>query len=126
MVRDQWTVVVLKRNSPFWRVRLADQAATDIYVSQVTGEVVQRTTRASRVLNWVGAVPHWLYPTVLRQYPKLWSQVVIWTSLAGVFLTLAGLYLGILAWRPFRDHRVSPVPGPDDVASSGRAWRRAC
>lgn len=109
--RDQWTVGELNRGSPFWRVRLADPAATDIYVSQASGEVVQRTTGAARVLNWLGAVPHWLYPTLLRQYPKLWTQVVIWTSLAGVFLTLAGLYLGILSWRPFRDKRLSPFRG---------------
>jgi hypothetical protein len=111
LVRDQWTVGELKRSSPFWRVRLADPAATDIYVSQRTGEVVQRTTRTSRALNWIGSVPHWLYPTLLRQYPKLWTQVVIWSSLAGVFLTFAGLYLGILAWRPFGDHRLSPFRG---------------
>jgi hypothetical protein len=112
VVRDQWTVgPEFNRGRPFWRVRLADQAASDIYVSQTSGEVVQRTTRAGRVLNWLGAVPHWLYPTLLRQYPKLWTQVVIWTSLGGVFLTLAGLYLGILSWRPFRDKRLSPFRG---------------
>jgi hypothetical protein len=112
VVRDQWTVSgEFNRGRPFWRVRLADQAATDLYVSQTTGEVVQRTTGASRVLNWLGAVPHWLYPTLLRQYPKLWTQVVIWTSLAGVFLTVVGLYLGVLAWRPFGDRRLSPFRG---------------
>lgn len=112
VVRDQWTVGgEFNRTRPFWRVRLADQARSDIYVSQKTGEVAQRTTRASRILNWLGAVPHWLYPTVLRQDPTLWTQVVIWTSLAGVFLTLAGLYLGILSWRPFRDRRLSPFRG---------------
>ena len=112
VIRDQWTVSgEFNRGRPFWRLRLADAAATDLYVSQKTGEVVQRTTRASRVLNWFGAVPHWLYPTLLRQYPKLWTQVVIWTSLAGVFLTLAGLYLGLIAWRPFGDTRLSPFRG---------------
>jgi hypothetical protein len=112
VVRDQWTVSSeFNRGRPFWRVRLADKPATDLYISWITGEVVQRTTRVSRTLNWLGAVPHWLYPTLLRQYPKLWTQVVIWTSLAGVFLTLAGLYLGILSWRPFGDRRLSPFRG---------------
>jgi hypothetical protein len=112
VVRDQWTVSgEFNRGRPFWRVRLADQAGTDVYVSQATGEVVQRTTRAGRAFNWLGAVPHWLYPTLLRQYPKLWTQVVIWTSLAGVFLTLVGLYLGVLSWRPFGDRRLSPFRG---------------
>jgi hypothetical protein len=112
VVRDQWTVSgEFNRQRPFWRVRLADGAKSDLYVSQKTGEVAQRTTRTSRTLNWLGAVPHWLYPTLLRQYPKLWTQVVIWTSLAGVFLTVMGLYLGVLAWRPFGDRRASPFRG---------------
>lgn len=112
LIRDQWTVGgEFNRARPFWRVRLAGPQATDLYVSRLSGEVVQRTTRASRVLNRMGAVPHWLYPTILRQYPRLWGQVVIWTSLAGVFLTLAGLYLGLLAWRPFGDRRLSPFRG---------------
>jgi hypothetical protein len=112
VVRDQWTVGgEFDRDRPLWRVRLADDAATDIYVSGTSGDVVQRTTAQARALNWLGAVPHWLYPTLLRQHPKAWTQVVVWTSLAGVFLTLAGLYLGLVAWRPFGDARLSPFRG---------------
>jgi hypothetical protein len=59
--------------------------------------VVQATTRWQRFWGWLGAVPHWLYPTVLRSQPQLWSQVVIWTSLVGVFLTVLGLVIGISA-----------------------------
>ena len=114
VTRDQWSVSgELNRWRPFWRVRLADGAATDLYVSQATGEIAQRTTRTSRVLGWLGAVPHWLYPTLLRQDTKLWIAVVVWTSLAGTFLTVAGLYLGLIAWRPFGagDRRVTPFRG---------------
>jgi hypothetical protein len=112
VVSDQWTVSgEFDRGRPFWRVRLADREATDVYVSQSGGEVMQRTTASSRVLNWMGAVPHWLYPTILRQDTKLWAQVVIWTSLVGTFLTLTGLYLGVVAWRPFHDRRLSPFRG---------------
>jgi hypothetical protein len=112
VVRDQWTVSgEFNRGRPFWRVRLADPARSDIYVSQSTGEVAQRTTRTSRVLGWLGAAPHWLYPTLLRQNTRLWTQVVIWTSVAGIFLTAVGLYLGLVAWRPFGDRRLSPFRG---------------
>ena len=112
VIRDQWTVSgELNRARPFWRIRLADPKDTDLYVSQVSGQVVQRTTATSRFWNWLGAVPHWLYPTILRQDAKLWSQVVIWTSLAGTFLTVVGLYLGLMSWRPFGDKRLSPFRG---------------
>ena len=110
IVRDQWTVGA-GGQQPFWRVRLADAAKTDVYVSRRTGEVAQRTTQRSRIAAWLGAVPHWLYPTILRQDAKLWTQVVVWTSLAGTFLTLAGLYLGVLAWGRARDGLVSPFRG---------------
>lgn len=107
---DQWTVSgEFNGGRPFWRVRL--EGGDDVYVSRTSGEVVQRTTAASRLLNWFGAVPHWLYPTLLRHDTKLWTQVVIWTSLAGVFLTVAGLYLGVVAWRRSRDGRLSPFRG---------------
>jgi uncharacterized iron-regulated membrane protein len=101
--RDQWTVTgYFNLGRPFWRVRLSDPAATDLYVSGRTGKVAQRTTRSARVLNWFGAIPHWLYPQVIRADVKVWAQVVIWTSIAGTFLTVTGLYLGIIAWRPAR------------------------
>jgi uncharacterized iron-regulated membrane protein len=108
--RDQWTVTGYFNSArPFWRVRLSDPAATDLYVSAKTGKVAQRTTRSARILNWLGPIPHWLYPQVLRADTTLWSQVVIWTSLAGVFLTVTGLYLGAVAWRP--GGRVTPFRG---------------
>ena len=112
LLRDQWTVSgEFDHARPFWRVRLAGAAKTDVYVSRKSGEVAQRTTAGSRWAAWFGAVPHWLYPTLLRQNTKLWTQVVVWTSLAGTFLTLAGLYLGLLAWGRSRDRRVSPFRG---------------
>ncbi|WP_293350678.1 PepSY-associated TM helix domain-containing protein [Phenylobacterium sp.] len=110
--RDQWTVTgYFNDRRPFWRVRLADGQGTEVYVSRRSGEVVQRTTTASRLLNWLGAIPHWLYPAILRQHTALWAQVVIWTSLIGVFLTVTGLYLGLVAWRPFRHGGPSPYRG---------------
>ena len=110
--RDQWTVTgYFNKRRPFWKVRFDDPLASDIYVSQVNGEVAQHTDRAQRVLNWLGPIPHWLYPQVLRQDTQLWTQVVIWTSLAGVFLIVTGFYLGIVAWRPWRDERLTPFRG---------------
>lgn len=110
--RDQWTVTgYFNSYRPFWRVRLADGRGTDVYVSRRTGEVVQQTTAATRALNWLGSIPHWLYPAALRQNTALWSQVVIWTSLLGAFLTVTGLYLGLMAWRPSDDAGPSPYRG---------------
>jgi hypothetical protein len=105
---DQWTLQ-LRRQAPHWRIDFAGGAS--VYVSSRTGEVMQETTARTRTLAWLGAIPHWLYPTILRQNGPLWSQVVIWASVLGVFLTVTGLTVGItkLRSRPgrwFPYHRV--------------------
>ncbi len=106
--QDQWTVSgEFKRHRPLHLFALADPPGTQIYVSDTTGQAVQLTTASGRFWNWLGAVPHWLYPTLLRRNPALWTQVVIWTSLLGVFLTLTGLYVGWAAFRPYDDRRWS-------------------
>jgi uncharacterized iron-regulated membrane protein len=114
--RDQWTVTgYFNSRRPFHRIRFDDARATDIYVSARTGVVAQVTDRPTRILNWLGPIPHWLYPQVLRANVALWTQVVIWTSIVGTFLTVTGLYLGIVAWRPAaragRARRLTPYRG---------------
>jgi len=110
--RDQWTVTgYFDKKRPLWRFRFDNPDATDVYVSAHTGQVAQVTDRPARVLNWLGAIPHWLYPSVLRADTGLWSQVVIWLSIVGTFLTVTGLYLGIVAWRPWRNERLTPYRG---------------
>lgn len=106
---DQWTLQHFRRWGPFWRVDYAVPAGTSFYVSQRTGEVVQETTLKTRTLAWLGAIPHWLYPTILRQNGPLWSQVVVWASIIGIFLTVTGLVIGFARlkgrsgrWFPYR------------------------
>ncbi len=105
---DQWTLLSARSDQSVHHLKFNDDAATEIYISN-SGEVIQDTNRRERALAWMGAIPHWLYLTALRSKPRIWTQVVIWTAVAGTFLTVAGLFLGIsrLNWRgprrfPFR------------------------
>ena len=110
--RDQWTVSGdFNPERPLYRFGLGDDAGTELYVSSRSGRAVQMTTAKERFWNWLGAVPHWLYFTELRRHPRLWSEVVILTSLLGCFLAGVGIYLGIrrLAARPAG--RWSPYSG---------------
>lgn len=110
---DQWTVSgEFKAARPLFLFSLADPAGTRLYVSAATGRVVQVTTERQRFWNWLGAIPHWLYFTELRRNVPLWSQVVIWLSLLGCFLTGTGVFIGVqrfLSLRPAK--RWSPYCG---------------
>jgi len=98
--RDQWTVPQgLDAHRPLVKVMLDGDDGLALYVSPGAAEVVRDTRRAERFWNWLGAVPHWIYPTVLRQFPKAWNQVVVWISIPGVLLAATGLVLGI--WQLF-------------------------
>lgn len=109
---DQWTVTAnFNRDRPLYRFELGDDAGTEWYLSSSTGQLVQATTARERFWNWLGAVVHWLYPAVLRAHGPLWSQVVIWTSLLGAFLTGFGLFIGIKQLRRRRNGRWSPYRG---------------
>ena len=108
---DQWTLDGINRDGPLYRFAFDDPRHTELYVSRATGHVAQATTRRTRVLTWLGAIPHWLYPTALRQNPKTWSDVVVWSSMVGAFLTVAGLYIGIARFRRYKSGRWSPYRG---------------
>lgn len=113
--RDQWTVAGrYDRHRPLWRVDLNDTAGARLYIAAVTGEVVLDTTRRERGWNWVGAVPHWIYLTVLRKDQPLWRQVILWTSGIGIVGAVTGMWIGILRVRLRRRYtrgRITPYRG---------------
>lgn len=98
---DQWTV-----SGEFSLLRPLDKYTfpdgQEVYVSEVTGEVVQSTTRASRLGAYLGAIPHWLYFTPLRRNGRLWSRIVIWASGFGSAAAALGLIIGIWITLPSR------------------------
>ena len=94
---DQWIVHnQFDAVRPFFRVDLDDQAGTQLYVSAVTGEIVQRTTFGERAWNWGGAVLHWVYVTPLRSNFTAWDQTVWWLSLVAMLVAIAGTVVGII------------------------------
>lgn len=112
---DQWMVHHrFDRYRPFYKVSLADDAGTQLYVSQRSGEVMQRTTSFERKWNYAGSVLHWIYPTVLRQSWVAWDRTVWWMALFGIGTTIAGIWLGLMRWyksAKFNNGKVSPYRG---------------
>lgn len=113
--RNQWVVTrAYRKIAPFWRVRLADAAQTDVYVVQKTGEIVQNTTAHERFWNWLGAVPHWIYFEALRVHQEPWRQTVLWSSGIGILGAIAGLWIGLLRVRlrkRYKSGSTSPYRG---------------
>ena len=108
---DQWTVAGdFNSQRPLYRFALGDEARSELYVSSITGRAVQITTGRQRFWNWLGSVPYWLYFTELRRNAFLWSQLMIYASLLGCFLTGVGIFLGVYQlggrpkgrWSPYR------------------------
>lgn len=109
---DQWTVYgAYNPHRPLYKFAADDAAGTQWYVSSRDGSIVQHTTREERVWGWLGAVVHWLYPTLLREHVQAWSQTVIWLTIGGSLLTLSGLYFGFRQFKRRKDGRHSPYRG---------------
>ena len=112
MQRDQWTVAgYFDAYRPLYLFAADDDAATQVYISSVNGQVIQTTSSSERFWNWFGAVTHWIYPTALRQNTALWSQVVIWLTIASLFLVVVGIYLGIKQYGSRDNGSRSPYQG---------------
>ena len=109
---DQWTVYNSYNSLRyFYRYQPRDGKGTILYVSAVTGEVVQHTDRAERAWNWVGAVVHWIYPTVLRQNQQAWFWTVVILSGLSLFLTITGIYIAIRYLQFGKNGKLSPYKG---------------
>ena len=107
---DQW-MLIAQQFLPAHKLRVSDRAGTELYVEQRTAEVVMVTTRRSRALAWIGAIPHWFYLPALRIDRPLWEAVIVWTSAIGCLIAVTGLLLGVTQFRWRRAQRAqSRVP----------------
>lgn len=97
---DQWTPQADRHGElPCLRFRANDEDATEIYLSLVDAKILQLTTARSRFLAWIGAIPHWIYPILLRRHASAWRTLVIVLSALGALASAAGLVHGIAVAR---------------------------
>jgi len=113
--RDQWSVVArFDPLRPLYQIALNDAAGTRLYVSSRSGEIVLDTSTTERVWNWLGSIPHWIYPTILRKDGALWRQVILWVSGACMVVAVSGIWIGILRVRlrkRYNGARITPYRG---------------
>lgn len=114
---DQWTIGHA-RAMPLHHYRVDDGEGTEVYVSPQRAEVVVVTTRWTRLLAWMGAIPHWLYFEALRTNAALWSRTVIVLATLGSLVALFGLMLAVTQLRPVREARARRARGQSLI----QAW----
>ncbi len=108
---DQWSVSsALNGHRPLHVIELGDDRDTVLYVSSTTGQVVRDTHSTERVLNYFGSVTHWIYPTVLRQFPDAWEWVVDILAAVAAVMAVAGLWIAVTRWRFKRRAGQSRIP----------------
>lgn len=111
---DQWTLTE-SRAMPMYKYRVNDADDTEIYVSPGQARVVVATTDGTRLLSWLGTIPHWLYYEELRLNQPVWYQIMVWAAGIGTILALLGLTLGVVQFRknvrPFQLSRAIPYRG---------------
>jgi hypothetical protein len=93
---DQWTVTdEYDYDRPLFRYDLNDSAGTEIYVSSRSGKIVLTTTRSARIANYLGSIPHWIYPAPLRHHAAVWRTLLWWLSLLGAIGAAIGVIIGL-------------------------------
>ena len=110
---DQWTIPI-PNELPLFKYSAEDAYGTEVYVSPTRAQVAVYTTRQSRMLAWLGTIPHWFYFTDLRANQPLWYDIVVWTSGIGCILAILGLIMSVTQLRkvrPFSFRKAIPYKG---------------
>jgi uncharacterized iron-regulated membrane protein len=113
---DQWSVPGgYDAHRPLWKVELAGDAGRVLYISSTDGAVVLDTNAQERFWNWLGSIPHWLYPRALREDQPLWRQVVLWVSGPCIIVAFTGIWIGLtrvrVGRRRFNGGKMTPYRG---------------
>jgi len=109
---DQWSIIPsVAKNGPFEIFELNDSEVSHLYLSRVTGELVQQVSFNERTWGWVGSVIHWIYPKIIRSNTDLWVQLVIWLSVVSLFMVVMGAVIGVVRLRHKGNWRPSPYRG---------------
>ncbi len=91
---------------PIYKCSVDDDKHSRLYVSSVSGTIVQHTTRKSRWLGRIGAIPHWIYFKQLRLNVTRWKNIVLVISILGLLVCLSGIILGFIRLKRDENNRI--------------------
>ena len=97
---DRWTHSrSLNPHRPLHVVELDDDAATRVYVSSATGQVMLDAPRTERYWNFAGAWLHWLYLLRQQNTDPVWTWILIGLAAVGTLSAVTGMVNGVQRWR---------------------------
>jgi len=92
---------------PFYKCYIDDAAHTVVYVSSVSGTIIQETNRQSRWWARLGAIPHWIYFKQLKSNDEVWKVVIVILCIIAILACLSGFWVAF--YRVKRDENNRPV-----------------
>lgn len=96
---DQWIPFERwKKEMPIYRYHFNDPEKHQLYMTSKDGRVIQFTDKQERLWAWFGAIPHWVYFTLLRQHQTAWTKFVIWSGSIGCVMCLFGFFVALQVW----------------------------
>jgi hypothetical protein len=105
---DQWLVgSALRTLRPLWKYSWPN--GEQLYIGD-SGEVLQYTTRSSRLAAYVSAIPHWLYFTPLRKHQPVWIRVATYSAMIATAGAILGVIIGVWLFSPSRRYRFGGAP----------------
>lgn len=97
---DQWIPLArYKQEFPIYKFFYDGEEGYQLYISSQSGHILQFTDSDERFWAWLGAIPHWVYFTILRENQNLWTQFMYWACYLGMFMCAVGFILGIRSYR---------------------------
>ena len=91
---DQWIPFAqYKREFPIYKFYFDGPEKYQLYVSSRTANILQFTNSDNRFWAWCGAIPHWVYFTVIRSNQNLWTQFMYWACYLGMFMCLSLIHI---------------------------------
>lgn len=88
----------LKRDLPVYAFYYDGPEHYRLYVSSRTGDILHFSSREQRFWAWIGAIPHWLYITSIRQNMQSWDALLYWSTLICMIMCFTGFILGIRSY----------------------------
>jgi len=100
----------MEKHFPIYKFYFEDEDKNEIYISSVTGEVLQQSTSSDRFWAYLGAIPHWLYFKDLRKHLESWRWVIIILSGAGSLMCVLGIFAGFARLKKKRKNKIDLSP----------------